>query len=82
MATVFVGDHQFEAHSHRLKSVTLTVQYRGPQVEVSISGIPPLSDQEHERWIRDEILRLGQAIVQAAQSPQGIIGLPAPPRER
>jgi hypothetical protein len=40
--------------------------------EVSILEMPHLSEQEHESGIRAEILRLGQAIVSAAQSPQGI----------
>ena len=82
MPTVFVGDRHFDPHSGDPTGFDLTVQYGGPQIQVSVLGISPLSEPEQDAGIRTEILHLGQAIVQAAQSPQGIVSLPRPPGGR
>jgi hypothetical protein len=79
MATVFVEGHHYEPGTrHVLTGLHLTVVYDGLTAEVSMLEIPHLSEQEHDSGIRTEILRLGQAIVGAAQSPQGIVGNPRP----
>ena len=71
--TIFISCHHYEpGPRHILTGLNLDVAYDGSTAEVSILEMPHLSEQEHETGIRAEILRLGQAIVSAAQSPQGI----------
>jgi hypothetical protein len=73
---IFVDCSHYEPHSHVLTGLNLTVQYDGSQAEVSILEMIPLPEPEQERGIRAELLKLGQAIVQAAQSPQGVVAHP------
>ena len=77
MSTIFIGIRHFDLQG-RLTGFDFAVQYGGPQIEASMLGIPPLSDQEQEDGFRVELLRLGEAITRAAQSPKGIISRPAP----
>jgi hypothetical protein len=79
MPTVFISCHHYQPGTARiLTGLNLDVVYDGSIAEVSILEMPQLAEPEHERGIRAEILRLGQAIVSAAQSPQGIVGNPRP----
>lgn len=78
MARVFVSCHHYNPHSHALTGMSLDVQFDGGSAEVSMLDMPEIPALEHEAGIRSSILRLGQAIVQAAQDSQGIVGRPPP----
>ena len=80
MARVYVSCQHYRPHTHALTGFELDVEFDGALAQVSMLDIPEISEQEHERGTRAIILRLGQAIVQAAQDPQGIVAHP-PPRQ-
>src|SRR5271165_802967 len=77
MSTILIGNRHFDLQG-RLTGFDFAVQYGGPQIEVSMLGIPPISDQEQEDGIRVELLRLGEAIARAAQSPKRASESPRP----
>ena len=79
MATIYITDHILEGRPPALTGMRLTVQYDGVTAEVLLQGFDPLSESKQSAEIPAEILRLGQAIVRAAQSPQGIVAGRTPP---
>ena len=82
MAQVFVCCHHYEPNSHTLTGLNLHVQFQGGSAEVSMLEMPSIPEPEQEAGTRASILRLGQAIVQAAQDPQGIVRHAPPPHSR
>jgi hypothetical protein len=80
MPRVFISCHHYKPHTHALTGLNLDVQFDGGSAEVSMLEMPQIPEREQEPGIRAAILRLGKAIVEAAQDPQGIIGSP-PPRQ-
>ncbi len=74
MSRVYVTSHHFEPHSHTLNGVTLHVQFEGGSAEVSMLDMPGIPEAEQPSGLRAAILRLGEAIVQAAKDPNGIVG--------
>jgi hypothetical protein len=78
MATVYITEHIFKG-LRVLSGLKLLVQYDGKQAEVLIQGLEPAAALEENQAIRDEIRHLGEAIIQAGQSPQGIIAGQVPP---
>jgi hypothetical protein len=80
MPTVFINCHHYEPGPHHtLTGLEFEIAYEGSTAEVSIQEMPVISESEHDPGIRAELVRLGQAIVQAAQSPQGVVSTPRPP---
>jgi hypothetical protein len=76
---IFVGPLDYDPALGTLTGLTATVQYDEAQAAVSILKTIHLSASEAlDAGIRAELLRLGQAIIQAAQSPQGISEHPFP----
>ena len=79
MATIYVTDHLSAGRPPALTGMKLTVQYDGVTAEILLQGFAPLSEPKQNSGIAQEILRLGQEIIQAAQSPQGILAGQQPP---
>ena len=73
MARVYVTSHHFEPHSHTLNGLTLHVQFEGGSAEVSMLDMPGIPEAEQPAGLRAAILRLGDAIVQAAKDSHGIV---------
>ena len=81
MATIYIDCFHHEPHSEDLTGLDFTIVYRADtRAQVSVAEMPPIPAAEQERGIRDELRRIGEAIVQAARSPQGIVGQPYPGR--
>ncbi len=78
MATIYITEHIFKG-LRVLSGLKLLVQYDGKQAEVLIQGLEPAAALEQNDAIVDEIHHLGEAIILAVQSPQGIIAGQAPP---
>jgi hypothetical protein len=72
MAEIFIDCFHHEGSRGAITGLNLTVSYSGITAEVSVPDMPPLSEPGQSEAVRAAILRLGQAIVEAAQSPQGI----------
>ena len=65
--------HHLEPHSRTLTGLILHVQFEGGSAEVSMLDMPGIPELEQDAGIRAAILRLGEAIVQAAKDPHDII---------
>lgn len=78
MATVFIEAFDRDMSTNNVIGVTLRIQYGTKNSEITMLGIPPLSAQDTDAGLRAEILALGQALMQAAQTPQAIHGYPQP----
>jgi hypothetical protein len=78
VAHVHIVEHIFKG-AHVLSALNLTVVYEDRQAEVLIQGLRAEAALEQNDAIRAEIRRLGEAIVEAAQSPQGITAGRQPP---
>ncbi len=70
MSRVYVHSHHLEPHSRTLTGLSLHVQFEGGFSMLDMPGIP---EPEQDAGIRAAILRLGEAIVQAATDSHGII---------
>jgi len=79
MSHIFISTYHSEPHSRLLTGIGFTVDYSGRQAEVSILEMPPLSAEVQNDGIRAELVRLGEAILNAAQNPQGVSAHPQPP---
>ncbi len=73
MSRVYVTSHHFEPHSHTLNGLTLHVQFEGGSADISMLDMPGIPEAEQLSGLRTAILRLGEAIVQAAKDSHGII---------
>jgi hypothetical protein len=81
MATIYIDCYHREPHSEALTGIDFTVVYKpGAHAQVSVVEMLPISASTHDHALRAELRLIGEAIVQAARSPQGIIQQPFPGR--
>jgi hypothetical protein len=78
MSRVYVTSHHFDRDSRTLNGLILHVQFEGGSAEVSVLDMPGISEGEQPAGTRAAILRLGEAIAQAAKDPHGIVEHPPP----
>jgi hypothetical protein len=76
MDLIFISAYHNEPHSRSLTGIDITVDYSGRQAEVSVFGIPPLSEDAQGHGIRAEPGRLAEAILTATRNPKEIIAHP------
>ena len=70
--TIHIVDRSLHPHTNAIQGLTITVAYGdGAQVEASIL-LRPGAVPNDENSIREEIERLGNALITAARSPNGI----------
>jgi hypothetical protein len=72
MSTIYVTCKVHEPYSTDLTAASFSFKYSERTVEGLISGIPSVSATEPSGDLHEEFRRLGEALLGAAQSPQGI----------
>jgi hypothetical protein len=72
MVSVFINHTHHTRNDAALTGVHFTVNYRGKQAQVSILGMPPLAETEQIEAVQQVLRELGQAVLDAAQSPRSI----------
>lgn len=72
--------HDLDRSGGAMTGISFRVDYTRGQAEVLILEAPGLSEQERLAAFRDELRRLGEALLEAAQSPQAIFWHPPPRR--
>jgi hypothetical protein len=78
MDRIFIEAYHHEPENSALTGLKFILRYPEGEAEISILDMRPLSLAEQEFGIRALLLRLAEAITNAAQSPQGIISSPRP----
>jgi hypothetical protein len=78
MAQIFINVWHSEPHSRALIGIDFSVDYSERQAEVSILGMPSLSEEAQNDGIQAELVHLAEAILSAVRNPQGIIAHPRP----
>ena len=70
---VFVYDSQHEFRSNKTTGFTFTIQYDGTETEAQIRLAIPLAASAPKEALTDELRRLAEALLKAAQSPEKIL---------
>ena len=79
MVNIYIGAlHHDKPQSPEVTGIHFTVDYMGGQAQISILDMQPLPDPTQLDAFRDELRRLGEALLVAAQSPQLIFWHPHP----
>jgi hypothetical protein len=78
MATIFIKATHHEPGSADLTGLNLTIKYGHATALVSIEGMPPVPFQDRLAAYQATIEDLAMALLEAAQSPQGITENPEP----
>jgi hypothetical protein len=76
MAEIFIGCYHLDGKRDAITGLNFKVVYDGIVADVSVPEMPPMVEPNQSDAVRAAILRLGEAIVEAARSPGGLLPHP------